>query len=93
MIAALFIAWLNGIHSYEQALLLGLFLGAINGYLLVGTLWHHLHATGYPIAGILPPQADSVKAMLDYMPPELVGPPYIYFAVGLAFVFVMVVFI
>lgn len=27
VIAALFIAWLHGIHSYEQALLLGLFLG------------------------------------------------------------------
>ncbi len=27
VIAALFVAWLHGIHSYEQALLLGLFLG------------------------------------------------------------------
>ena len=27
VIVALFVAWLNGIHSYEQALLLGLFLG------------------------------------------------------------------
>ena len=76
-----------------EDMLLGLFLGAINGYLLVGTLWYYLHATGYPIAGILPPEADSVKAMLNYMPPELVGPPYIYFGVGLAFVFVIVVFI
>ena len=76
-----------------EDMLLGLFLGAINGYLLVGTLWHYLHATGYPITGILPPEADSVKAMLNYMPPELVGPPYIYFGVGLAFIFVLVVFI
>ncbi|HCJ29345.1 MAG TPA: MFS transporter, partial [Pseudomonas sp.] len=27
VIAALFVAWVNGVHSYEQALLLGLFLG------------------------------------------------------------------
>ena len=27
VIVALFVAWLHGIHSYEQALLLGLFLG------------------------------------------------------------------
>ncbi|MDP7259580.1 MAG: CvpA family protein, partial [Anaerolineales bacterium] len=29
-----------------EDMLLGLFLGVINGYLLVGTLWHYLHATG-----------------------------------------------
>jgi hypothetical protein len=31
--------------------------------------------------------------MLDYMPPELVGPPYIYFGLGIAFIFIIVVFI
>jgi hypothetical protein len=76
-----------------EDMLLGLFLGVINGYLLVGTIWHYLHVTGYPVAGIFPPESKSVMDMLDYMPPELVGPPYIYFGLGIAFIFIIVVFI
>lgn len=76
-----------------EDVLLGLVLGLINGYLLVGTLWYHLDAAGYPVAGITKPTDESVLALLNYMPPEFVGIPYIYFAVGLAFVFVLVVFI
>ena len=76
-----------------EDMLLGLFLGVINGYLLVGTIWHYLHVTGYPVAGIFPPESKNVMDMLDYMPPELVGPPYIYFGLGIAFIFIIVVFI
>ena len=76
-----------------EDVLLGLVLGLINGYLLVGTLWYYLDAAGYPVAGITKPTDESVLALLNYMPPEFVGIPYIYFAVGLAFVFVLVVFI
>ena len=76
-----------------EDVLLGLVLGLLNGYLLVGTLWHYLDATGYPLAGITRPIDSSVLALLDYMPPELIDIPYIYFAVVLAFVFVLVVFI
>ncbi|HAJ06387.1 MAG TPA: hypothetical protein DCL76_07530 [Chloroflexi bacterium] len=76
-----------------EDMLLGLFLGVINGYLLIGTIWHYLHVSGYPIAGIFPPESQSVLDMLDYMPPELVGPPYIYFGLGITFIFVIVVFL
>ena len=76
-----------------EDMLLGLFLGVINGYLLVGTIWHYLHVTGYPVAGIFPPESKNVMDMLDYMPPELVGPPYIYFGLGIALIFIVVVFI
>lgn len=76
-----------------EDMLLGLFLGVINGYLLVGTIWHYLHVTGYPVAGIFPPESKSVMNMLDYMPPELVGPPYIYFGLGITLIFIVLVFI
>ena len=76
-----------------EDMLLGLFLGVINGYLLVGTIWHYLHVTGYPVAGTFPPESKSVMNMLDYMPPELVGPPYIYFGLGIVLIFIVLVFI
>lgn len=76
-----------------EDILLGLVIGLLNGYLLVGTLWYYLDATGYPVTGITRPTDSAVLNLLDYMPPELVGIPYIYFAMGLAFVFVLVVFI
>ena len=39
VIAALFVAWLHGIHSYEQALLLGLFLGMAGASFAVAGPW------------------------------------------------------
>lgn len=81
-----------------QDILLGLFLGAINGYLIVGTIWFYLDQARYPFPAILPPvegTPDGMAALnlLKYMPPRLLGVPAIYFAVVLAFVFVLVVFI
>jgi hypothetical protein len=73
-------------------MLLGFFLGLLNGYLLAGALWYYLDATGYPINGVLPPIED-MSNWLEYMPPVLIAAPYIYFAVGLVFVFVIVMFV
>lgn len=81
-----------------QDLLLGLVLGAVNGYLIFGTLWFYLHEAGYPFAAITAPEAGtplavSIEKMMAIMPPRLLGDPGIYVAVILAFVFVLVVFI
>lgn len=80
-----------------QDTLLGLFLGAINGYLVVGTIWLYLHQANYPYPYITPPVpgtelGDAALAMLEWLPPTWMGPPVIYFAVALAFIFVLVVF-
>ena len=75
-----------------EDMLLGFFLGLLNGYLLAGALWYYLDATGYPINGVLPPIED-VSKWLQYMPPVLLAAPYIYFAVGLVFLFVIVMFV
>lgn len=81
-----------------QDILLGIFLGCINGYLVMGTLWYYLHDAGYPFPAITAPvegtpAGSAALNLIRYMPPRLLGVPAIYFAVVLAFVFVLVVFI
>jgi uncharacterized membrane protein required for colicin V production len=81
-----------------QDILLGFFIGALNGYLIAGTLWFFMSQAGYPFKTFMAPDPSSTLgkaalALLQYMPPRLLGIPAIYFAVVLAFVFVLVVFI
>ncbi len=83
-----------------QDILLGIFLGALNGYLIAGTIWFYLNAAGYPFPNLIsaPPAgtqlADTTARMMTLMPPQLLGgSSAIYFAVALAFAFVLVVFI
>jgi uncharacterized membrane protein required for colicin V production len=81
-----------------QDVLLGLVLGAINGYLIMGTLWFYLDAAGYPFGLVLPPQpgtlaGDSSLQLLPYLAPHWMISPAIYFAVAISFVFVMVIFV
>lgn len=80
-----------------QDIILGVVIGALNGYLIVGTLWFYMADANYPFPGVVSPPPDSiahaVDTMLHYMPPKLLGIPGIYFAVVIAFIFVIVVFI
>ena len=82
-----------------QDVLLGLILGALNGYLIVGSLWYYMAEAGYPFQPyFIPPDANTAMGqaalnLLDKMPPVYLVPPWIYFAVALAFLFVVVVFI
>jgi len=83
-----------------QDALLGIFLGGINGYLIAGSLWFFIFSANYPFAMITDPNntgvpqiIDSANKLIAFLPPQLLGVPAIYFAVVLAFVFVLVVFI
>ncbi len=78
-----------------QDSLLGLFLGAVNGYMVIGTLWYFMHVAQYPFPNIISaPAPESAAAQLvAFLPPMWLGVPVIYFAVALAFAFVLVVFI
>ena len=82
-----------------QDSLLGIFLGALNGYLIVGSLWYFLAQANYQaISYIIPldpttPQGQAAIKLLTYMAPAWLGVPIIYFAIALAFIFVIVVFI
>ena len=72
--------------------LLGVFLGALNGYLIIGTLWWFLIESNYPFPKyITKPTPDP--AIIAYLPPDLLGIPVIFFAIAVAFLFVIVVFI
>jgi uncharacterized membrane protein required for colicin V production len=83
---------------------LGIFLGGINGYLVAGTLWFYMAHAGYPfkyftdpaiLSGLeLNPPAQVAIDFISKLPPAWLGTePGIYIAVGLAFLFVLVVFI
>ncbi len=80
-----------------QDALFGAFLGAINGYLIFGTLLFYFDQASYPYPDIISSPTgslvDVVKNMMVYMPPRLLGVPGIYFAVILCFIFVIVVYI
>lgn len=80
-----------------QDIILGVVLGALNGYLIAGTLWYYLADAGYPFTQFITvPSGDFAKvaeSMLHYMPPLILGIPGIYFAVVISFIFVIVVFI
>ena len=80
-----------------QDALFGAVMGAINGYLVVGTVWTYLHDANYPFPGIFYPPTEAISVeilrMMTWMPPHAFGEPGIYFAVMIAFVFVIVVFV
>jgi hypothetical protein len=75
----------------------GIFMGAINGYLIAGTILFYMNEAQYPFPDIISaPQgnvAASVQTLMNWMPPHLLGEPGIYFAVLICFIFVIVVFI
>lgn len=81
-----------------QDTLFGAFLGALNGYLVAGSVLYYMHLADYPFETVISKPTDpgivqTVNQMMLYMPPQLLGEPGIYFAIILAFVFVLVVYI
>jgi len=81
-----------------QDTLFGAFLGAVNGYLVAGSILYYVDVTGYTVIKDVitpPPEAlvPTIQQMMSFMPPALLGEPGIYFAMILAFVFVLVVYI
>jgi hypothetical protein len=85
------------LREHLQDWLLGIVLGALNGALLVGSLWYFLHKAGYPFPGFEPALASAkspeITAMMQYMPPVLLGEMWVFVAVAVAFIFVIVVFV
>src|SRR4030042_1529341 len=82
-----------------QASLLGIFLGALNGYLIIGSIWYFLAEANYQaVSYIIPPDPNSIPGqaaikLLGWMAPAWLGVPFIYFAIALDFIFVIVVFL
>ena len=81
-----------------QDILLGLIIGGINGYLIYGSLWHFLADANYPFEIVIAPIAgtpagDAALSLIPYLPPVWLTTPAIYYAVAIAFIFVLVLFI
>jgi uncharacterized membrane protein required for colicin V production len=81
-----------------QDSLFGAIMGGLNGYLIVGTILFYMHIADYPFENVVSKPVDptllqTVNQMMLYMPPQLLGEPGIYFAIIVAFVFVLVVYI
>jgi len=86
------------IRERLQDFVLGIFLGAINGFLFFGTAWFYLHEAGYPFDAIAAPDATTAAGqaalnLINILPPNWLQVPAIYFAIAISFVFVLVVFI
>ena len=81
-----------------QDTLFGAILGGLNGYLVAGSVLYYVHVADYTFQNVIlkptdPELLQAVNQMMLYMPPQLLGEPGIYFAIILAFVFVLVVYI
>jgi uncharacterized membrane protein required for colicin V production len=81
-----------------QDILLGFFLGGVNGFLIWGSIWFYLHQAGYPFPIISAPNpatpvGEAALRLMPFLPPAWLGTPGVYFAVAIAFIFVLVVFL
>jgi len=87
------------VRNVLQDGLLGVFLGGANGFMIFGTIWYYLNVAGYPFSFVSPPDTataagEAATRFLAILPPNwLMSTPTIYFAVAIAFAFVIMVFI
>ncbi len=85
-------------HDRLQDTILGFIIGAFNGYMIFGSVWYFLHAAGYPFSFVLAPIAgtpagDASLRIIALLPPTWLVVPAVYFAIAVAFIFALVVFI
>jgi hypothetical protein len=76
----------------------GTALGALNGYLIVGSILFYLNSAGYPFPFMIAPDPSLPGGaltlnMISRLPPAVLTPPGIYFALVIAFVIVIGAFI
>jgi hypothetical protein len=82
-----------------QDFILGLLFGALNGYLIFGTLWYFMDEAGYPFSPAisspetLPSYVDQANRLLNSFAPAVLSGYWIYVAVVVSFIFVLVVLI
>ncbi len=88
----------RAVRERVQDTLIGVLLGGVNGYFIAGSALYYLYQANYPFPELMTPPTEqnllnTVNTMMLYMPPALLGDPTIYFAIIVAFVFVIVVYI
>jgi uncharacterized membrane protein required for colicin V production len=88
----------KAVREKIQDSLFGFILGGFNGYLIVGSILYWMYEAKFPFPKFMtaptdPAVVETVNKMMTYMPPVVLGEPGIYFAIILAFIFVLVVYI
>ncbi|HQU36050.1 MAG TPA: CvpA family protein [Anaerolineales bacterium] len=88
----------RAVRERFQDTVIGVLLGGVNGYFIAGSVLFYLDKAKYPFSQIVAAPTDpnlltKINNMMLYMPPALLGDPGIYFAIILAFVFIIVVYI
>ena len=77
--------------------LFGMVLGAVNGYLIAGTILFYIDQAGYPLKDVISAPsgslASAVQSMMAFMPPRWLGIPWVYIAPILCLIFILVVYI
>ena len=91
------------VRERVQDVILGALAGAMNGYMIIGSLWYFLHQIGYRLNEtvanyIFPPDplteaGQKALELIAVLPPALLVVPWIYFIIALAFAFVGIVFV
>jgi len=81
-----------------QDVILGFMIGALNGFMIFGTIWYFVYEGNYPFTFIIEPIAgtptgNAAIELISLLPPAWLVSPYIYFAIALSFLFVIVVLI
>lgn len=80
-----------------QDSLLGFVLGALNGFLIVGTLWYYMHVSGYPFQSFIRPPAEGdpftelALRMIPWLAPTWLRGTLLYISIAVAFIFILVV--
>jgi len=80
-----------------QNSILGMIIGGINGYLIIGSVWYFLDKAAYPFTNLMTaPDAASTTGqkaiwLISHLPPTWLDIPAIYIAVVIMFVIVFVV--
>ncbi len=85
-------------RNQMQDVILGFLIGGFNGYMIYGSLWYFIHEGGYPFSFVLAPIAgtpagQAALQLIPLLPPVWLVAPGIYFAIAIAFLFVLMVFI
>lgn len=85
-------------RNSARDVLMGALIGALNGYLVFGSLWYFLAMANYPIAGITAPDAattvgQTAARILATAAPNYLHAPVIYYALIIGCLFVLGVFL
>jgi hypothetical protein len=72
--------------------LLGFFMGAVNGFLIVGCIWYFMDQANYPFQPAITP-AVPPPPIIAYLPPNWLDGLVLYFGLLVAFLFILIVFI